>query len=431
MEEEVKEITQEEVEVEAIQDLPPFDLNMHVARLLMNEPFFAALSRRIDKSENRGIPTAAVFVDSKSAQFRMWYNPDFFSRLSDKERTAVLKHEFYHLIFEHVTGRKPDGENMMMWNYATDLAINSHLMDSLPEGCLMPGKEQFADYKPGLSAEQYLRQLKKDENFKKDDGKGKKDKNGMPGQGGGNGEGDPSQGNGVPENGQFDSHEKWEEVDQTTKEIAKERLKDTLKKASEEAAQANSWGSVPSSVRREIMERLSGTIDWRKVLRYFVKTSQRASKTSTIKRINKRYPYIHPGKKVRRQASIAISIDQSGSVSDAMLACFFAELNKLSDLATFTVIPFDTKVAEDKVYVWKKGEKRLYERVACGGTCFNAPTEYVNARSFDGHIVLTDMEAPKPKSSKCQRMWMTTKAYAQRPFFKTNERVIAIEPKAG
>ena len=27
----------------------PFDLNLHTARLLMREPFFAALSRRIDK----------------------------------------------------------------------------------------------------------------------------------------------------------------------------------------------------------------------------------------------------------------------------------------------------------------------------------------------------------------------------------------------
>jgi predicted metal-dependent peptidase len=422
-------IEKEKKQVET-KEVTPFDLNMHVARLLMNEPFFAALSRRIDKSENRGIPTAAVFVDPKTAQFRMWYNPEFFARLTDTERAAVLKHEFYHLIFEHVTGRRPDGENMMMWNYATDLAINSHLMGQLPEGCLMPGKEQFAEYEPGLSAEQYLRLLKKDENFK-DEGKGegKDEGKGKPGQGSGKGEPGEGEGNGMPNNGQFDSHDQWEEVDQTTKEIAKERLKDALKKSSEEAARANSWGTVPAAIRKEIMDRLSGTIDWRKVLRYFVKTSQRANKTSTVKRINKRYPYIHPGKKVRRQASIAISIDQSGSVSDVMLACFFAELNKLSDLATFTVIPFDTQVAEENVYTWRKGEKRTYNRVACGGTCFNAPTEYVNARSFDGHIVLTDLEAPKPKASKCQRMWMTTKECAQRPYFKTNERIVAIEPK--
>ena len=146
-----------------------------------------------------------------------------------------------------------------------------------------------------------------------------------------------------------------------------------------------------------------------------------------MKRINRRYAYIHPGRKVNRQAKIAISVDQSGSVDNNMLAAFFTELNKLSSLAEFTVIPFDTDVGEDKVFVWKKGETRKWERVMCGGTCFDAPTAYVNDRDFDGHIVLTDLCAPKPKASRCQRMWMTTAYYAKHPYFQTNERVIAIE----
>ena len=110
-----------------------------------------------------------------------------------------------------------------------------------------------------------------------------------------------------------------------------------------------------------------------------------------------------------------------------MLAAFFTELNKLSKLAEFTVIPFDTDVGEDKVYVWKKGENRKWERVMCGGTCFEAPTDYVNARDFDGHIILTDLMAPKPKASRCQRMWMTTEYYARHPYFQTNERIVAID----
>ena len=44
----------------------PFNLNMHTARLLMNEPFFAALSRRIEKTRTESIPTAGVRVDRKS-----------------------------------------------------------------------------------------------------------------------------------------------------------------------------------------------------------------------------------------------------------------------------------------------------------------------------------------------------------------------------
>jgi predicted metal-dependent peptidase len=184
-------------------------------------------------------------------------------------------------------------------------------------------------------------------------------------------------------------------------------------------------------MRQDIMDRIATKIDWRKVLRYFVKTSQRSDKRSTPRRLNKRYPRVHPGKRVRRHAKIAISIDQSGSVDDGMLSAFYAELDKLASLAEFTVIPFDTEVAEDHVYVWKKGERRKAERVRYGGTDFNPPTEWVNARTFDGHIVLTDLMAPKPASSKCQRMWMTTRYYAERPYFKTNEMIVAIDTTEG
>ena len=212
------------------------------------------------------------------------------------------------------------------------------------------------------------------------------------------------------------------------KQVARERMKETIKKAAGAASSSpNGWGSVSGDCRREIIRRIESKIDWKKVLRYFVKTSQRADKMSTMKRINRRYPYIHPGRKAARTASIAISIDQSGSVSDDMLAAFYAELNKLASIADFTVIPFDTRVAEDKVYLWKKGENRKRERVLHGGTCFEAPTDYVNARNFDGHIVLTDMCASKPKASKCQRMWMTDSYHAKHPYFQTSERVVAIE----
>jgi predicted metal-dependent peptidase len=225
----------------------------------------------------------------------------------------------------------------------------------------------------------------------------------------------------------LDSHDEFGEVDGTTQEIASERMKDAIKKAAEEAEKSRNWGTVSSSMRSDIMDRIATKVDWRKVLRYFVKTSQRADKRSTPRRLNKRFPKVHPGKRVRRQAKIAVSIDQSGSVDDGMLAAFFSELNKLAEIAEFTVIPFDTRVAEDKIYIWKKGQNKKTERVLTGGTCFDAPTKYVNEHGFDGHIILTDLMAPKPVPSKCQRMWMTTKSYAARPYFSTNERIIAID----
>ena len=183
---------------------------------------------------------------------------------------------------------------------------------------------------------------------------------------------------------------------------------------------------MPESIKRDILSRVDATVDWKSVLRYFIKTSQKAHKSSTVKRINRRYPYLHPGRKTNRQARVAISIDQSGSVDDGMLNAFFSELAKLSEIATFTVIPFDTEVSEKDIFVWRKGERVKPKRFLSGGTCFDAPTSYVNERDFDGHIILTDMYAPKPRSSKCQRMWMTTPSCASKPYFETKERVVAI-----
>ena len=102
----------------------------------------------------------------------------------------------------------------------------------------------------------------------------------------------------------------------------------------------------------------------------------------------------------------------------------------MAKLATFTVVPFDDQVFEDKVYVWKKGENRKRERVLYGGTNFSAPTKYVNeAGIFDAHIVLTDMQAPKPIPSRVPRMWMTTEDCLKHVPFSTTERIIPITLK--
>ena len=389
-----------------------FDLNRHTARLLMNEPFFAALSRRIDKREMTAIPTAGVMVDPKTAQFVMMYNPTFFEKLTDVQKLGVLKHEFYHIIFEHVTGRKPEGGLTKKDNICMDLAINSHLQGELPDMCCMPGEGPFEWAPLGKSYEWYKARYPDPEDQKED------------GEGGGGGD---ESGEGDGEAGSFDDHSQWGDIENTVNEIAKERLKEVIKKAAEEASQAGSWGSVPSEIRKDVLDRLKTRINWEKALRYFVKTTQRANKRSTVRRINKRFPYIHPGKKIQRTAKIAISIDQSGSVDDNMLALFFAALDKLSKIATFTVVPFDTEVCEEHVYEWKQGQRHKKERVRCGGTCFDAPTKWVNERKYDGHIVLTDLCAPKPVASKCKRMWITTKENASRPYFETREIILSVD----
>ena len=408
-----------------------FDLNKYTFRLLQNEPFFAALSRRVHKRPTNAIPTAGVMINKETAQFEMLYNPSFMAGLPDDQKLGVLMHEFYHIIFEHVTGRLPPEGMSTMWNVATDLAINSHL-HNLPEGGLIPGEGHFEGLPKGQSAEWYMANMPDFDKKEGGDGmQGEGDSSQQSGDSGSNGGGEQGEqeqssgSGGIPDS--LDDHSGWGECSQEIKDMAKERLKETVRKASEEAARNNSWGSVSASVRKDVMKMFETKIDWRKLLRYFVKTSQRSNKSSSIKSINRRYAYVHPGRKTNRVAKVAVSVDQSGSVDDGMLAMFFAELNKLSEIAEFVVVPFDTRVDEKLVYTWKKGQRRQAKRVMRGGTCFDAPTDYVNERGFDGHIVLTDLCAPKPKPSKCQRMWMTTPKYASRPYFETKERIVAIE----
>jgi predicted metal-dependent peptidase len=265
------------------------------------------------------------------------------------------------------------------------------------------------------AAELYYRQLKEDEQFN------------QPQQG----PGEASSGNGSGD-GQFDSHEGWSDGEsqggQVPNEVVEEKLKNILRKAASDAVnKGNNWGTCSTEMRQKILSNIESKIDWRKVLRYFIKTSQRSDKTGTMRKINKRYAYIHPGRRQNRHANVLIAIDQSGSVDDGMLETFFSELNALSSIAEFTVLPFDHEVAEDKLYVWKKGTHKKTERVLCGGTCFNAPTKFANEHSkYDGLIILTDLCAPAPVPCKIQRMWVTTEEHAKQPYFQTNERIIAV-----
>jgi predicted metal-dependent peptidase len=418
-----------------------FNLDEHIVSLLRDEPFFAALSRKLEKVSTNTVPTAGVKFNEERCRFEMYYNPQFLAELHEKDPQfvkGVLLHEFYHIVLLHVTTRLPSGGMTKKWNIATDLAINSELSNfepdyGSPSGYIMvssmlpadmaviPSVGQFAKFPPCLSADEYMNLLpdaKEDEQESNNSEAGdeqddNKDSSSNSGDSSGNG---------------FDDHSDWGDSDGTDekRKIAEERLKESIKEAFVEA-QSKGFGSVSQPMRRVIKDAITPRVNWRSVLRSFVKASQRANKTSTIKRLNRRYAYIHPGRKAQRQAKIAVSIDQSGSVSDSMLIAFYSELEKLAQLAEFTIVPFDTEVSTEHIHVWKKGERHQKERYMYGGTDFNAPTKWVNENSFDGHIVLTDMEAPKPIPSKCQRMWMTTKACAERPYFQTNERVIAID----
>jgi|TARA_A100001011_G_scaffold375712_1_gene437547 predicted metal-dependent peptidase len=378
-----------------------YNLEKDIYHLLNDEPYFAVLSRSLDKRRSDTIPTAGIKFNPKRLAYELVYNPEFMRNLPDKTKKWVLMHELYHASLGHCEGRKLESLSRKVANICMDMAINSlpNMISGAPDFVIMPGRKPFEMITAlGQSADWYAEQLKMmqqthPEKFENDD----------------------------LTQGQFDDHGEFHggsttESEEMGKQIADRKMQEAIAKAVKECeigdghgGPPRGWGSVSHQTRTKIKEASLNKfkLDPKMVLASFIKASVAADKKTSVTKRNRRLPGKKFGKRVQHRANIAISIDQSGSVSDELLAKVFTWLSDFAKFASFTVVPFDHQVFEEKVYVWKKGEKRKRERVLYGGTDFDAPTNFVNQRNFDGHIVITDMMAPKPIRSKCQRMWLT------------------------
>ena len=216
-----------------------------------------------------------------------------------------------------------------------------------------------------------------------------------------------SEGNG------FDDHGGWGDMTDEEKELVKGKIREVLKEAVKEADQAGKWGSVGGSMRKKLRDLVSNEVNWRAILKQFCGMSKRGTRTTTWSNVN--VVHIHPehgplatGAKRGYTSSIAVYIDQSGSVDQVSLELAFAELRSLAKRTEFTTFHFDTEVDEKSETKWKKGRTPEAHRTRGGGTCFDCATEHANKNRhrFDGYIIITDGEAPKPRPSRVKRCWL-------------------------
>lgn len=404
-----------------------FDLDKHLVKLLWEEPFYSRILRSLNKIETTEIPTAGVL--ELNGDLTLWWNREFLASLTKKQVLGLLKHECLHLVFEHTTTRKRSPH--MIWNYGTDLAINSTIPENeLPVGGLIPGKAlpQLEDTS-GMSADEVTRYYDISNliaSFPKDKTADFYFERLMQN----------SSIQQMIEEGKYtivnciDSHEGWETIGESEmSDLLKEKLKEIIKDAAHEA-NGKHWGTVSSEIQKTVNKLISNKIPWHSLLKRFCGFNNRSERTSSIMRLNRKYPGIQPGFKKDYKPNIAVYIDESGSITEKDLSTFYAELDNLSKIVNFTLYKFDYRVDEKNFYLWKKGRRPDIKRTLNGGTSFHAPTEHAKKlKGIDGYIIMTDGYAQKPKHSRIKRAWVITE-YGNLAFDKDKKDVlIKIESK--
>ena len=301
-----------------------FDLDKFLVKLQLEEPFFCKVLRKVTKVKTDAIPTAGVLA--KDGDIKMWWNPRFLAGLTGRQVLGLLKHECYHLVFEHTTTRRFDPH--IVWNYATDLAINSLIPEEeLPEGGLIPGKafkelteenlakmtpeqvvrynkvsEKIASFPLKEASEWYFARLMEDKDVadsiqnpnpgQPGDGQPGADcdgdgdgQGGSPGEGGQPGEGGtpgPGQGNGPAMPGTLDDHDGWGEgMSEEEREFVKAKIRQAAHEAAKSCDKKGQWGSVPAELRRQIRAALVAEVPWQKVLERFLGTKRRATRSTS------------------------------------------------------------------------------------------------------------------------------------------------------
>lgn len=406
------------------------DLDSHIVRLMLEEPFYAGVLRGVNYIRTNSIPTAGV--TTKDCEITMLWNPHFMDSLTRDQIKGLLKHESMHLALCHTTDRRM--EPHIIHNYATDLAINSDIpKNELPEGGLIPGEEfkslteeqvskmsdeavaryyrissKISSLPSNMSSEWYFTELLEDEEVSKDI-QDSSDQDGSE---------------------MMDSHEGWGEgLTEEEKEIVKAKIKQSVSDAAKECDRTGRWGSVGAETRDEIRRIITNEVNWRAVLKKFCGFSRRGTRTTSWTRLNKKYAGLVSGVKRGYTSSIAVYIDQSGSVGKDDLELAFGELAGLTKRTSFTTFHFDTSVDVDSETSWSRGKTPEAYRTRCGGTDFECVTQHANKNShrFDGYIIITDGEAAKPSAGRLKRGWLLVPS--SRMAFTPSNRDFVMEMK--
>ena len=339
--------------------------------MLMSAPFFGNLATRLLlKDATDWCPTAAT--DGKY----FYFNRNFVAALSDQEVVFLVRHEVLHCVYDHMDADRRGDRNPMLWNIANDYVINADLIDGrVGEQIKLVEICYDWKYRGQVSEEIY------DDLFKEMEEKGQiqytqtldihldREEGDDPGAGEGaegNVDGDSKGGEG-PE--QYTAEEK-------------EKIKQEFQNAVMQSAKAAGAGNLPGGVKRLLNDLLNPQLDWRELLAMQVQSVIRSDYTyQTPSRKGQDAGFYLPGMDRETTIDIAMAIDTSGSMSDAMLLDILSETKGVMDQYTdfkIHLFCFDTDVHNPQEFTTSNMDEFLqYEPAGGGGTEFDCVFDYM------------------------------------------------------
>jgi predicted metal-dependent peptidase len=327
---------------------------VHVS-LMRNPTFalFAGLFMVGRTSVSDLVPTART--NGRDAE----YGRGFVDKLSDKELAFLVMHENMHKCYRHLTTWKALHEvDHGLANMACDHVINIQLYDMDPSENVLSHPRDPKTGKPmgcfdirfrGMDAKQVFDILRQEQ----EEGGGGGGHGGEEGEEGDGPTGDGNDRQGVEDSGGLDEHD-WQGAQEGLSEQEKKQLEQDIDHALRQGAIYA--GKVGGNMSREIGQLLAPKIDWREVLKRFVKTSLRGRDAPSWRKAHKNYLWqdiILPAIIGKKMKHLVVAMDTSGSIQGPLLDAFMSEFNKLIlDVLPdrVDVLYWDTKVDGHETY---------------------------------------------------------------------------------
>ena len=349
--------------------------------LLLRASFFGNLATRLKLvNADEWCPTAAT--DGRN----FYYNTRFIKMLRPKEIEFLFGHEVLHCVYDHF-GRRGE-RDPQLWNIANDYCVNQDLKEhnvgefitSVP--CLydkkyrgMSSEEVYDDLYQNatkIDISKLMVQMLDEHLFGDRDGEDDKE---------GNKE-DDKEGKGPPR----------------LSEAEKQQIRDEIKEAMLAAAAASGdAGNLPGGVKRLIQELTEPKMNWRELLRMQLESTIKSDYTwMRASRKGWHMDAVMPGMKLDPMIDIAVAIDTSGSIGEAMLKDFLSEIQGIMDsfpAYKIHVFCFDTEVHNPAQYNSDNLDQITeYKPAGGGGTDFEAIYNYLKAEEIEPKrlVVFTD-----------------------------------------